>query len=1080
MHVSIAVRSLRGPATTRTFLKAPSLSTVLRTCQSPRRHPHTSAASPPHSNVPPPLAGTPLRRCAAHHKCSPRRAPKLSAASSSAAVAPSWIDVLALPTAGAAPSRIALGEAAALCLSMESPKCYAVYRPCDGGEGSAPHARVAPHHFVELLAQMRHAPSLSLEARRVAEVMVDLLNKPPHPQFPGPWDISRPEVRELKASAIAYVMECVAAGDDALVWLAGLLGLTDTFGEGETAPASTRSTPVALLATAVKERLEWRDAVATQRVCLEDADGDWLLSSSPIVMGAIAAAMLRSTTDGAKASALELLEAAALSRLTRRSSVGAHPAATETGKAAVLFNEAVAVHCAEVAAVRGDVETVTRLIFLLYRARGALGCATLAEHRRQQRAQRRWGVAALLPRTPVWMRAAWWSGDAPLTSMDGDAADVRFEQTVVRLLRSVMHAALYHPPRSGDPVDGSVAEALSLWDGLRGGTSWPGLAAMATEMLTYLVDQHRLLRTVGGERDNGASADARLQQAGLRVYTQLRRAAPAAPCHRTDAQQEVLHHCVALVMQLFSIRTVVHLEKSDVVVPIVPTSAAAEHVLRLFAHAKGSSQGEALLPYALAASLTLLSAATLKAYRPPAALFGDLARYFAEVQSLHYYCVASGETAPALPHIAVCGSFILLHVVLLSHAPLGAWAREDGDLWSFVQRLRSLDSVEDGSRSSGNVPQHSNESRAPLLAWLRVSNCQQRQLLWSLLTSLKQREMSWCAAALNLFASPACSTAVFTAADTAICNCSLPQPELRTVMDLLYECGNTDDPAQASATLDRVVSTCARMPVRTLALTALVDQLQRKSASGASAAVLVVTDASLRAITQRCCCADGAIAADPMAAYVHLFEPLLRTTAARPAPSAVFFVLTPACLMELQRLRAHDSTSVVETLHAALSGTPPHGLYHVAVASAWPLLPSLATALRRHGGLRAVDGLRETTAAARYLEQAFPKETRPAVCLWTEEADEAPPSTPNPLCAVQVSLLQHYGAREVSTYRAHMEKAKSDIFSLLCSSSLTSSRASDLHVFAEVASTESSAARRVRNETLLSAVSQRRKGQRTL
>jgi hypothetical protein len=669
---------------------------------------------------------------------------------------------------------------------------------------------------------------------------------------------------------------------------------------------------------------------------------------------------------------------------------------------------------------------------------------------------------------------------------------------VVRLLKSVMHAALYRPLRCGDFVGGSVEEALSLWDGLRGGTSWPGQAAMATELLTYLVDQHEHLTAAGVGRDDGRTTDGYLQAAGLRVYTQFSRAAPSR--HRTSAQQEVLHHCVTLMMRLLSANVSISVEKDAapgrsaqtfVAVPTVLTNTAAEHVLRLFAHVSDSTHQETLLPYALAASLAVLSTATMhKGYHPSLAFFSGLARYFSEAQSLHFYCVAPGDTTAAFPHVAVCGSLILLHVFLLSLAPLGTWAREDGDLWSFVQRLGRLADGVGEPGSDLHRQHHHDERRAQLLSWLHVSASLQRHLLWSLLMSLKQRDASvWCGAALNLFSSPASSAAVFAAA--AAVQPSFTQAELPAVLSLLYKCGNTDDPVHSCATLDRVVTAVVQMPIHTLTLSALSEQVQRKSAAGIKTAVFVLTGASLRVIAeqqqqQRIPVCDSNVHDDGVAELVHLLLPLLRESAKHAAPSFVFVVLTPACLMELRRLQVqnaavsrHSASGAVEGLHAALTGTAAHQLYHVVVASSWPLLPPLASALTQHGDLSdAVDGLREATAAARHFEHASPKEARPVVCLWAEE--ETPPATPRPHSATRVDLLQHYGVREVSAYRAHIKKAKNDIFSLLRSSSLADAHQHDLRVSADGAATESNAARRVRNTSLLSAVCQKRKSRRTL
>lgn len=960
-----------------------------------------------------------------------------------------------------------MSEAASLCLSAESPRCYAVYRPCDS-------SAAAPHHFLTLLEHLRATPSLSLEARRVAEVLIDLLSKPPHPQHPSPWDLTREEVRHAKASAIAHVMEGITLGDDAVSWLVEVLQISDHPAGGDETPRQ----PTVMLTTAVMERLNARSPAATRRVCVDDPDGDWLLGNSPAVLSAIAAAMLRSSAEGAKGSALELMEVAALSRFSRASAAavegGAAVKAARDADDALPFNETVAVHCAEVAAVRGDVETVTRIIFLLYRVRGALGFATLAEHRQQRRSTPRWSVQGLLPWTPPWVRAA------PRDERSSDDADARFEQAVVRLLRSVMRAVLYHPQHCGDAFNGSVEEAMALWNGLRGGTGWPGLSAMGSEFLSFLVHQHVLLTAAAVERGESPAMDGHLQRAGLHVYTHLCQTAPSRS--RTAAQQEVLYHCVSMLMQLYSVSAAKQVGEPGAAAPAVPTVltvAAAEQTLRLFAHVEEPAWQEVLLPYALAASLTLFStAATDKYYQAPVALFSSLVRYFSEAQSLHFYCVASSKDAQLPDHVAVCGSLILLHVCLLSSAPLTFASREDDELSSFVRRISSL-TVAHGD---GDV-QLRKEPGMLLRSWLCVSGARQRQLLWELLISLKRREPCWCSATHDTFASPASSTAV-CAAIAAI----HPVPslaEMRTVMRVLYECGNTDDPVHAHATLDSVVGRCAQMPIRTITLDALTQRLQRASASGAGAAVLVMSRATLRTIVSRRDAVKNADAADgELAAVVHPLLSLLRRPVAAAPPCAVTLILTPSCLMDLQRLRKRSAeepwsnTNLVEDLCAALSGRIAHPLLHVAVASAWPLLPSLAAARSQLRHLDAADGLREATAAARHVEQAFSKESRPVVGLWAEEESVSPP--PEPGVEDRVRLLEQYGARAVSTHRAHLEKAKSDISSLLRRSTTTDPCHAKLHLSAEVAAAEMNAARRVRNKSLLRAVSQKSAGHRTL
>ncbi|CBZ26126.1 hypothetical protein, unknown function [Leishmania mexicana MHOM/GT/2001/U1103] len=1013
-------------------------------------------------------------------------------------ISASWTDLLAQsPSSPGSSSRVALSEVAALCLALEAPKCYAVYRPSNLASGVSRHtspapALATPQHFLQLLTRLREALGTSSEAARIAEVLVDLLNKPPHPHQPGPWDLTQNEVRTVKATAIQHVMDTIQGGGDALAWLTRLLRLTDTCaGDGEATESE-----VPLLSTALQERYSLHGGSPTRRVHCGDADGEWLLTRSPVVLAAIAAAMLRSTTKGMKAHALELLEAATITRLSWTSlSPGKAVAGSsycsdmQHGAPKALFDEMVAVRCAEAAAVQGDAETVTRLIFLLYRARGALGFATLAEHRERRRSGRgsegtwRRTSSGLPPRTSSWFSARWWCRDDGAmvkrpALVEEDAADMRFELAVVRLLKSAMQALLYHPQRTSDTVICTVEEALSLWDGLRGAISWPGIAAIGAELLRYLADQHARL-SVAADAGNGgaASDDVHVQRASLRVYGHLCRAAPVR--QRTTAQRDELNHFTSLMLRIFSAELVV-IGSAGMLVPVAASTTAAEQILRLFANLSGPRVQELALPYALAASLVIFAAAaTQKGYSVPPSLLAPLAAYFSETQSLHYYCVAA--TSAGVPaHVAVSGSLVLLHLLLWSSVPEGEWARGDGELWPLLQRMQKVKETGQGADAVAAVPATAAAHR--VTAWLRVSGDQQRSLLWLLLLSAKQRDTSWCSAVANAFSSPASSTVVNCAVSSVYAQ--LPQAELKSVVELLYACGNNDDPAQASQTLDRVVSASLQLPIRTLTLETLDAQLQRFSAGRQATSVLVLGTASIRALAERCATTSRKDADDELTVedFLRVLQPLLvGPTAALPLRFTVV-VLTPASLVELQRMYTgaddapRQASAFVRALHDALVSRATPSAYQVHAASSWPLLPFLALALREQKELRCVDGLREATAVARHLEHTLPKESRPLVCLWVER--EALFDSPHTLSA-KANVLRHYGVREVSTHRAHVEKAKRDIFSLVRNGPAGTVHPTGAQVTGEAALAEAKAARRTRHHSLLSAVSERSRRQRS-
>ncbi|KAG5464108.1 hypothetical protein LSCM1_00288 [Leishmania martiniquensis] len=1097
MRNAIVARAWRGCAAPRAGCEvrfSAPLSAGLQQC----RCAHTGRRA----NVPPPLAVAAVRRrLGSANVHLPTGNPRIVRAPAVSGISASWTNLLAhSPTSPGSSSRVALREAAALCLELETPKCYAVYRPSNSGGGGdrrtlpAP-ALAAPQHFLLLLARLRETLGMSAEAARIAEVLVDLLSKPPHPHQPGPWDLTQREVRAIKAAAIQHAMDSVQEGSDALAWLTRLLRLRSAReGEGEEPGEVTDSE--ALLLAALRERYGLQSGLPAPRVHCGDADGEWLLTRSPVVLAAIAAAMLRSSTDGMKVQAMELLEAAALMRLACISLVSdtavrdsSYLSDAQHG-ATALFDEAVAVHCAEAAAVRGDAETVTRLIFLLYRARGALGFATLAEHRQQQRSGRgseragRKTSVGLLPRTSSWFSSRWRCRGSDTTVEQTpvfveDVADMRFELAVVRLLKSAMHALLYSPQRISDPIFCTVKEALSLWDGLRSAITWPGIAAIGAKLLRYLADQHARLATSadGGEGGGGTSDDAHVRRAALRVYSDLCRAAPAR--QRTTVMGDELNHFTALMLRILSAELAV-MESARMLVPVAATTTAAEQILRLFANLSGPRAQDPALPYALAASLVIFATtATQRGYGAPRSLLAPLAAYL-ETQPLPYSCVAA-TSAEVPAHVVLSGSLVLLHLFLWSSVPEGKWGHGDEALWPFSQQMQHVREAGEDSDAVAAAPATAAAHR--ITAWLKVAGSQQRSLLWLLLLSAKRSDTPWCSAVVNTLSSPASSTVVSSVVSSVYAQ--LPQAELNSVLALLYACGNNDNPALASETLDGVVSASLQLPIRTLTLEILDAQLQRFSAERQPTSVLVMGAASIQALAERCATTskDSADDESTVEGFLLALHPLLvGPTAARPLCFTVV-VLTEAALLELQRMHmdAADmprrASLFVRTLHDALVGKTTPSAYRVHAASSWPLLPSLAGALRKQKELQSVDGLREATAAARHLAHALPKESRPVVCLWIER--EARFDSPHALSA-KAEVLRHYGVREVSTHRAQVEKAKRDIFSLVRGDAAGAARPTGAQMTGETVFAKARAARRTRHNSLLSAVSEGSRRQRSV
>lgn len=534
-------------------------------------------------------------------------------------------------------SRTAIVEAAESCLEQERSRLYAVYRP---------HSTVAtPTDYVALIRAVEEAGLARTYGTQLVALFVGIVRKPLHPQHGvlSPWDLRPREVCRLGATmiqSVAAALEPTAA----LRWVAQTLGV---HGDGASA-APAPSGPC--LRDALLERLERSSSGGPTLSSSDEA----ILLSAPVV-AAVSGALIRTGTTDGRRDGLQLLEKAARARLL---SVGD----------AELFNEDVAVHCAEAAATVGDTETVTRIMFLLYRTRGALG---MVRH-----ASPSWRTYLTLrkcrPQTP------------PLAAYATDAA---FDGAERRLLASCMRASLggWHT-LVNSPVGRAARldEAAAFFETMGKGCSWEGSADMARELLAYAANLQQQHTTGVGVLDTGVATTAyrilhcilqrkasahtpEAESASIRaacIHEAIRAATPVVPCDASDH--------VALVPLFLA-------------PPGADYGINARRVLSLFDSVEPDHQ-EPLLPYALAASLCLLHTA---AHDVDTSL-ASIARYFCRVQTAAHYVISPGD-----PHSGA--------LVMLLWLSLTAQHRTDPQTASVVQRLSGVGTATECMALAGHV-----------------------------------------------------------------------------------------------------------------------------------------------------------------------------------------------------------------------------------------------------------------------------------------------------------------------------------------------------------------------------------------
>lgn len=553
-----------------------------------------------------------------------------------------WPTLLSRPL-----TRVALVEAADCCLTQERRSLYAVHRPFAAGTGT-------PADLARLVGALVAAGLAEPHGRCVASLLLELLRKPLHPARGAltAWDLAADDAAALEARVVAEVVEALDPAA-ALGWLAEeVLGHSPR----QAAERGIGGT-FAVHAFMVEQLRQAGNGSSGSGPDGAAATPGSQLLFSPQLVASVASALFRTGNTARKQDALELLELAALSRLTERF------------KHVVLFDEHVAVQCAEAAATVGDSETVARLMFLLYRAKGALASPTLSEHAAKKKKRggggasgKRAGAAAVLypslrgttgGDTPSASAAAaitasaperrrrWWTGlwpfqqthpQSPLQSGDGwrEDQEALFESAAIRLLKSTIRAALYNSSTTtttAEAIGGSpqLHEAHALFGALRTGTTWAGSAGMAVELLLFVTarQQENFTEAAAGTGTGVAPARlaadmADLQRCALKVlHAVLLDASHTAPS--AEVHQDVVAYCVRLVMETFSrVEAVVgeEGEKRDgaataAKVPLFLSLdsgtgvAAAQTALALFSLVTAPRHQEQLLPFALGAATVL-------------------------------------------------------------------------------------------------------------------------------------------------------------------------------------------------------------------------------------------------------------------------------------------------------------------------------------------------------------------------------------------------------------------------------------------------------------------------------------------
>lgn len=953
-------------------------------------------------------------------------------------------------------SRAALAETAEGCLAEGRRWLYAVHRPFSvSGE---PIAR--PEDYVALVTALSTVGLTATYGARVAEVLTELLQKPLHPQHGvlTPWDIPEKELVGVMAKVVDTVTGAMD-GSAALSWLETVLQVSREDGEAATTTAATSTHPSGPLVEVVGDRITGRNSA----VRVAAPHGDALLGT-PTLMAAVAASLIRCDDQTSKQSALHLLELALITRLNCGSGGGGSGSALG-GAHRDWFSEDVVVRCAEAAAQVGDPETVTRLMFLLYRARGALGYPGIdpaVEEESEGFEHVGWYAGWMSTAASARRGKARWTSRRTTTptAQAGQNPDTLFERASLRLLQSATRAALHSSATTGvredrdEPraSDAQLEEGLSLFDALRGGTSWAGVATMAVELLTFIAARQQQCPAASllDSAEDRATATY-LQASAVRVLAILVKAAGT----HSEGREDIVATCVELVMRTFVSYEPLSSPSSSTLLPVVRGVAAdggdegvcsaARVVLWLFGLVLHGRHKDRFLPYAMAAATTLLFHTHALEVGPFPTWFPTSAVHLSPYGVSSTPDVSSGDSVGPVVRelLTVIKNYALMVPPKASPKGGSLDARRGGLLLSLAWTLVAVGHRRTSTCSYGYGTSPVFEASRDWLpapgveqGWLRAATPSERDVLCRVLLSLTSTQSH---ASLAVW-----QPAVFSLAESILASLSprsdigvrdeVRQTVLKDLLALLYRfhvCGT-----QAVAVVDRALSNYLGFTVRASLLSDVVEAKTQRPADATCDAVVVVSSETLRKENVRW--GKGEATDSPWVSLdsfeADVVSPLLSH---RPAARVVFLLPfdaialleeavghhsgtpTPLITEVLQVLRRDSPPSSAATVAAGRNGSP-----RVRIAAAFPL--PVAPVMSRGGGGGGASGVREAYAVARFSRQNLPPKQRPAVFLWSE--NDALEQTEGTAWKQQ---LADVGVRLLSLRRAHVERAKQDIVSLL-------------------------------------------------
>lgn len=243
-------------------------------------------------------------------------------------------------------------------------------------------------------------------------------------------------------------------------------------------------------------------------------------AQSPLVVAAVISSMISLGSRSSKSFALDLCDAY----------VNAHVKVPQVERDALY---GVIRSATEAAAIVGDSELVARLIFVLFRVKGAL-CAP--PH-----------VVSTSASSVMDALRQWWQS-SPMSSsgLSENATDTGFDETVAVLLKDTIHAAI---------KERGVDHAEALFEALRTGCTWRAVSSMSLELLDALA---RLNVT------SAENTDETLQRRAMDI---LGRMAVVYPRQPSSSDEKRMTLAVRRTMQL-------HFEYIPVWIPLLHTPAA--------------------------------------------------------------------------------------------------------------------------------------------------------------------------------------------------------------------------------------------------------------------------------------------------------------------------------------------------------------------------------------------------------------------------------------------------------------------------------------------------------------------------